>query len=114
MPRVAGIDPGTLSIDVCGLDDGRLFLDATWPTAELARRPAPLLDALLERADRSIWWPARRATACRCARPRDVTDDELRLAFLAPPGETGRHRRPAVARAPARRGGRAALCSRPA
>ena len=27
MPRVIGIDPGTVSIDICGLDNGRLFLD---------------------------------------------------------------------------------------
>ena len=26
MPRVIGVDPGTVSIDVCGLDDGRLFI----------------------------------------------------------------------------------------
>lgn len=32
MPRVVGIDPGTVSLDLCGLDDVRLFLDATWPT----------------------------------------------------------------------------------
>src|SRR5688572_5359389 len=34
VPRVIGIDPGTVSIDVCGLDDGRLFVDETLPTRE--------------------------------------------------------------------------------
>jgi len=43
LSRVAGIDPGTLSIDACGLEDGRLFLDATWPTAELQAGPRPLI-----------------------------------------------------------------------
>src|SRR6266508_2208233 len=40
MPRVIGIDPGTVSIDLCGLDDGRLFLDRSWPTAEALADPA--------------------------------------------------------------------------
>ena len=34
MPRVVGVDPGTVSIDLCGLDDGRVVLDRSWPTAE--------------------------------------------------------------------------------
>ncbi len=33
MPRVAGVDPGTISIDVCGLEDGELCLDHSIPTA---------------------------------------------------------------------------------
>src|SRR5204862_424670 len=40
MPRVIGIDPGTVSIDLCGLDNGRLFLDRSWPTAEALADPA--------------------------------------------------------------------------
>src|SRR6266566_3570873 len=40
MPRVIGIDPGTVSIDLCGLDDGRVFLDRSWPTAEALTDPA--------------------------------------------------------------------------
>ncbi|MGH7506055.1 MAG: DUF1464 family protein, partial [Longimicrobiales bacterium] len=35
MPRVLGLDPGTLSIDVCGLDDGALFVDETISTTLL-------------------------------------------------------------------------------
>ena len=31
MPRVIGIDPGTVSIDLCGLDEGRVFLDSLPP-----------------------------------------------------------------------------------
>jgi predicted butyrate kinase (DUF1464 family) len=88
VPRVAGIDPGTLSLDACGLDDDRVFLDATWPTAELMKDPAPLIEALtgagkldLVVGPSGYGLPLRRA--------RDVGEDELRLAFLAPPGEPG-------------------------
>jgi predicted butyrate kinase (DUF1464 family) len=88
VPRVAGIDPGTLSVDVCGLDDGRLFLDATWPTAELLADPRPLLDALLGTGPIDlVVGPSGYGLPLRPA--RDVSDEELRLAFLAPLGETG-------------------------
>jgi predicted butyrate kinase (DUF1464 family) len=43
---VAGIDPGTVSIDVCGLDGGELLLDQSFRSADLALDPAPLVDAL--------------------------------------------------------------------
>src|SRR5438309_8731208 len=46
MPRVIGIDPGTVSIDLCGLDNGRLFLDRSWPTAEALADPAPFVAEL--------------------------------------------------------------------
>ncbi len=46
MPRVIGIDPGTLSFDLCGLDDGQVFLDTTIPSAEVAANPQALIDLL--------------------------------------------------------------------
>jgi predicted butyrate kinase (DUF1464 family) len=45
-PRVAGVDPGTVSIDVCALDDGEVLLDQSFRSADLALDPAPLVDAL--------------------------------------------------------------------
>ncbi|MFL5902879.1 MAG: DUF1464 family protein [Solirubrobacteraceae bacterium] len=45
-PRVAGVDPGTVSIDVCVLDDGEVLLDQSFRSADLALDPAPLVDAL--------------------------------------------------------------------
>ncbi len=88
MPRVAGIDPGTLSLDVCGLDEGRLFLDATWPTAELLADPRPLLEGLLSAGplDLVVGPSGYGLPLCRA---RDVGDEGLRLAFLAAPGEQG-------------------------
>ena len=46
MPRVIGIDPGTFSFDLCGLDDGRVFLDLSLETADVARSPAVIVDHL--------------------------------------------------------------------
>jgi len=46
-PRVAGIDPGTVSIDVCALVGGEPVLDESFPSSDLGRDPAPLVDALL-------------------------------------------------------------------
>jgi predicted butyrate kinase (DUF1464 family) len=88
VPCVAGIDPGTLSLDVCGLHDGRLVLDETWPTADLLRDPEPLLRALAEIGpiDLAVG-PSGYGLPLRPA--SEVSDEELRLAFLAPPGESG-------------------------
>lgn len=46
MTRTIGIDPGTVSFDVCGLDDGRVFLDTTLPSPEFAANPQALIDLL--------------------------------------------------------------------
>lgn len=46
MPRVVGIDPGTVSFDVLGLEDGEAFLDRSLSTSEVARRPETLLGVL--------------------------------------------------------------------
>jgi predicted butyrate kinase (DUF1464 family) len=46
MARVIGIDPGTVSYDLLGLEDGEVFLDQTIPSAELAANPQKLVDVL--------------------------------------------------------------------
>ena len=43
MTRTIGIDPGTVSFDVCGLDDGQVFLDTTLALARV-RRESPIAD----------------------------------------------------------------------
>ena len=48
-----GIDPGTISIDVCALDDGALVLDRSIPTAEALADPA-VVRAHAARARRAI------------------------------------------------------------
>jgi predicted butyrate kinase (DUF1464 family) len=88
MPRVLGIDPGTLSIDVCGLAGGRVYLDASWPTADaladpdsfLARLTAPGVPDLVV-GPSGYGLPLQQA--------RDASERDLRLAFLAAPEEPG-------------------------
>jgi predicted butyrate kinase (DUF1464 family) len=46
MPRVAGVDPGTVSFDLCVLQDGEVVLEQVFETGSLGADSAPLLDAL--------------------------------------------------------------------
>jgi predicted butyrate kinase (DUF1464 family) len=46
MPRVVGIDPGSVSVGLCGLDDSVIFLDWSCPTAELSERHDALIEVL--------------------------------------------------------------------
>jgi predicted butyrate kinase (DUF1464 family) len=88
MPRVIGIDPGTLSIDVCGLDDGRVFLDRTLPTADTLARPE-ILTALLDDAAPLDLVVGPSGYGLPLIRARDLTDTDLRLAYLGAPEESG-------------------------
>jgi predicted butyrate kinase (DUF1464 family) len=88
MPRVVGVDPGTVSIDVCGLDDGRLVIDRSWATADALADPESFVASLqsagpvdLVAGPSGYGLPLIRASA--------AGDDDLRLAFLAAPGEVG-------------------------
>ena len=86
--RVVGIDPGTISLDLCGLEDGRVFLDATWPTADAISHPEALIAAMLGAGPVDlVVGPSGYGLPVVPA--ADVSDDDLRLAFLARPGEPG-------------------------
>ena len=43
MRRAIGIDPGTLSFDISGLEGDQLFLDTSIPSEEVAANPDILL-----------------------------------------------------------------------
>jgi len=91
MPRVIGIDPGTVSVDVCGLDAGTVFLDRSMPTAEALAHPS-MLAGLLEDAHRSapldlVAGPS--GYGLPIVEARRLTDNDLRLAYLAADGEPG-------------------------
>ena len=88
MPRVIGIDPGTVSIDLCGLDGERLFLDESWPTADALADP-PAFVQRLESAGPLDLIAGPSGYGLPLTSGRELTDDDLRLAFLAPPGGSG-------------------------
>src|SRR5438445_7336475 len=90
MPRVIGIDPGTFSVDVCGLDDGQVFLDRSFPTSEALAQPSVLV-AMLENAHRAapldlVVGPSGYGLPLIAA--RDLTEADIRLACLAAAGES--------------------------
>jgi predicted butyrate kinase (DUF1464 family) len=88
MIRAVGIDPGTLSIDVCGIADGQIYLDQTWPTADALSDSATFLELLTRSGDPDlVVGPSGYGLPLQPA--RDATEDDLSLAFLAPAGEPG-------------------------
>src|SRR5262245_26214576 len=91
MPRVVGIDPGTLTVDLCGLDDGRVFLDRSLPTSQALEDPSLIVD-WLEVAHQTapldlVVGPSGYGLPLTSA--RDLTETDLRLAVLAAHGEPG-------------------------
>ena len=48
MTRVAGVDPGTFSFDVCVLDGGEVVAERSLRTADVGADPAVLVEALLD------------------------------------------------------------------
>jgi predicted butyrate kinase (DUF1464 family) len=88
MPRVLGIDPGTVSIDLCGLNDGRLVLDESLPTAETLQHPAAFI-ARLQAAGPFDLIAGPSGYGLPCVAATALTERDLRLAFLAAEGESG-------------------------
>jgi predicted butyrate kinase (DUF1464 family) len=86
--RVVGIDPGTVSIDICGLVDGRIYLDRSWPTEEALAHPDGLVEFLTASGTPDlIAGPS--GYGLPLLRAAEATDADLRLAFLAAPDEPG-------------------------
>ncbi|MBK9691819.1 MAG: DUF1464 family protein [Gemmatimonadetes bacterium] len=88
MTRVVGIDPGTVSLDLVGLEDGRVWLDRTLATAEALAAPEHLLALLtgggpldLVAGPSGYGLPLVPAATAR--------DEDYRLAFLAADATTG-------------------------
>jgi predicted butyrate kinase (DUF1464 family) len=88
MPRVIGIDPGTISIDLCGLENGRIFLDESHPTRETLADPGRFLSRLDEYGPVDLV-AGPSGYGLPFVQARDLTEADLRLAYLAPAGEAG-------------------------
>jgi predicted butyrate kinase (DUF1464 family) len=88
MTRAVGIDPGTMSIDVCGTVNGELYLDRSWPTQEALAHPETFIEVLTEfGAPDLIAGPSGYGLPLR--RSDQATDADLHLAFLAATDEPG-------------------------
>ncbi len=88
MTRVIGIDPGTVSIDIVGLEDGSVWLDRTLPTREALGTPGALVELLRSHgAVDLVAGPS--GYGLPLIRADRATHADFRLAFLAPEGETG-------------------------
>src|SRR3989454_2056070 len=88
MPRVIGIDPGTVSIDLCGLENGTVFLDRSFPTAAALADPGAFVAVLTDAGPLDlIAGPS--GYGLPLVRAREATEEDLRLAFLAAEGEAG-------------------------
>src|SRR2546427_7075024 len=88
MPRVIGIDPGTVSIDLCGLEDGTVFLDRSFPTAAALSDPDAFLAVLTDAGPIDlIAGPS--GYGLPLTRAQEATEEDLRLAFLTAEGEVG-------------------------
>jgi predicted butyrate kinase (DUF1464 family) len=88
MPRVIGIDPGTISIDLCGLDNDRVFVDRSLSTADTLADSTVLLE-ILEAAQPLDLIAGPSGYGLPLTAARDMTDSDLRLAYLAASGERG-------------------------
>jgi predicted butyrate kinase (DUF1464 family) len=85
VPRVAGIDPGTVSIDVCVLHDGEPFLEASLPASEVAAGPSSLL-ALLRQAAPLDLIAGPSGYGLPLVSIAALEERDLRLLCLAEPG----------------------------
>jgi len=86
MARVIGIDPGTITVDVCGLDEGRVFLDRSLPTSEALADPSVVL-GILEAAAPLDLVAGPSGYGLPLTAVRDLTEADLRLAYL--PDDSG-------------------------
>ena len=86
MTRAIGIDPGTVSFDVCGRDGDGVFLDETYPTADVRDDPGSLVEVLLAAAPVDlIVGPS--GYGLPWTDVRDVGPEELELMLLADAGD---------------------------
>jgi len=90
MVRVIGIDPGTVSFDVCGLEGEHLFLDHTIPSGEIAANPEVLVSLLKSTAPVDlIVGPS--GYGLPWVKAADITEDQMKLLLLNGKRDQGRN-----------------------
>jgi predicted butyrate kinase (DUF1464 family) len=86
MPRVAGIDPGTVSFDLCVLQDGEPVVEEVFETGPLSHDSTPLLHALARHGPYDlIYGPSGYGLPLVAA--ADVTERQLAEMVLIRPDE---------------------------
>ena len=83
MPRVVGIDPGTVSIDLCGLEEGNVWLDRTFPTRDALQDPAALV-AMLSSGGPPDLIAGPSGYGLPLIRASEATESDFKLALLTP------------------------------
>jgi predicted butyrate kinase (DUF1464 family) len=87
MPRVAGVDPGTVSFDLCVLQDGEPVLEQVFETGPLSQDSEPLLRALADHGPYDlVYGPSGYGLPLVAA--TDVGEHELAQMVLVRPDET--------------------------
>jgi predicted butyrate kinase (DUF1464 family) len=91
-PRVAGVDPGTFSFDVCALEGGEVVFEQSFRTIDVGADPAPLVDALVDHGPfELVLGPA--GYGLPLVAVEQVSERELALMLLVredePPGPVG-------------------------
>lgn len=87
--RVIGIDPGTVSFDVCGLEGGQLFLDRSIPSENIAANPE-ILVKLLESAGPVDLIVGPSGYGLPWVKASDLTDEQMRLLTLSDKRDQGK------------------------
>jgi predicted butyrate kinase (DUF1464 family) len=81
LSRVAGVDPGTVSFDVCVLDDGDVILERGFSTEDVGADPGPLVETLVSQGPfELVLGPAGYGLPLVAA--EDVGERELELIVL--------------------------------
>lgn len=87
MPRVAGVDPGTVSFDLCVLQDGEPVVEQVFESRSLSDDSAPLLQALADHGPFDLIYGPSGYGLPLVAAP-DVGERELALMVLVRPDES--------------------------
>jgi predicted butyrate kinase (DUF1464 family) len=88
MPRVAGVDPGTVSFDLCVLQDGEAVVEQVFETGSLSHDSGPLLQALAHHGPYDlVYGPSGYGLPLVAA--ADVGERELAEMVLVRPDERG-------------------------